>query len=389
MKYANIIPLCGGMSIANEQATGSEPSIIYSYSPFKSNDSHTVNRYQNVKYEVLDQDGKIYQEDLDFVSTVCPCAGMSMFSTGKKGHGAAQNDWMYITAKLVLKDLKPKVFFGENAPGLYTKMGKEVANDLFNIGQENGYSFSIYKTNTLRHGIPQSRVRTFYFFWKSEYAPIMGWYNTKYKKLKEYLDEIPLNSTYHDINQAKLDLEKDYTWLWAKSYFKDPRNIAAEKKYGSVFAIAKGENLLQEMSEWLLKNGYEKGAKRAKAIYDKTQNGGGFWDSSKYIFNNYFNALIGRSMNSLHPSEDRNITLREGMHLMGLPLDYELTDSSLKNHITQNVPVSTAKDMTFEVIKFINNELKFSNSKFLKQNNLTEDIVENINSSVIDFIENN
>ena len=32
------------------------------------------------------------------------------------------------------------------------------------------YSFSLYKTSTSKHGAPQHRDRTFYFFWQSEKA---------------------------------------------------------------------------------------------------------------------------------------------------------------------------------------------------------------------------
>ena len=58
------------------------------------------------------------------------------------------------------------------------------------------------------------------------------------------------------------------------------------------------------------------------------------------------------------------------MSLMGLPNDFEVTSKNFV-HITQNVPVCTAKDMTEQVMKFCNNQLTLSDFKYIKQNNLT------------------
>ena len=36
------------------------------------------------------------------------------------------------------------------------------------IGEDNGYTFSIFKTKSILHGLSQVRDRTFYFFWKGD-----------------------------------------------------------------------------------------------------------------------------------------------------------------------------------------------------------------------------
>ena len=71
-----------------------------------------------------------------------------------------------------------------------------------------------------------------------------------------------------------------------------------------------------------------------------------------------------------HPEEQRFLTLREYMHLMGLPHDFQLLSAGQWNHIAQNVPTATARDWTLEVIKYIKGELPLSGEKLLKQNNL-------------------
>lgn len=385
MKYLNIIPLVGGMTVANIQATKKKPEIIFSFEPFKNNDSHVLFNYPNIPYVLLDTENpkesdlskfETKLKNIDFVSSVCPCAGLSMYSAGKKSAKAKQNEWMFKTADFILDRVKPKVFFGENAPGLFTQLGEKVGETLFEIGQQYGYSFTIYRTNTIFHGIPQNRPRTFYFFWNSRTAPIMSWYKRDKKTLSEYLKEIPENTLYHteeDKKQCKEIAESDYTWMWLKSNFENPREELRKSNCASVWDFAVQTDRIDEMAKWLEENGYEKGAKRAKAISEKVKNGGNYWDNSIYVFKDHFNALIGRSMDSLNPTEDRTITLREAMHLMGLPHDYKLIDPyKNRNHITQNVPVSTAKDMTTEVIKYIKGELNFSDAFFLKQDNISE-----------------
>jgi len=52
MKYANIIPLIGGMSLANEQATGKIPSYILSYPDFEANEKGLLNWYESKGVEV-------------------------------------------------------------------------------------------------------------------------------------------------------------------------------------------------------------------------------------------------------------------------------------------------------------------------------------------------
>ena len=89
LKYCNIIPLIGGMTIANKLATNKDPEFIVSWEPFQKNDSHIVNHLKTVPYHVIDAELKEDQKSvtdnlkqhkgkIDFVSSVCPCAGLSI-----------------------------------------------------------------------------------------------------------------------------------------------------------------------------------------------------------------------------------------------------------------------------------------------------------------------
>lgn len=179
MKYITFVPLIGGMALANELATGNKPECVLSYDAFAKNESNLKNYWKDVKWYVLNAEtNKIDGEqpdftDIDFVSSVCPCAGMSCLNTANRSADNATNNWLYKVADYTLGTIKPKVYWGENAPGLYSEQNVKVLESLREYGNKYGYSFTIYKTNTYLHGIPQQRIRTFFFFWKDSSCPML------------------------------------------------------------------------------------------------------------------------------------------------------------------------------------------------------------------------
>ena len=171
MKYASIVPLIGGATIAMQNVLQREPEYIISYDDFKANDNHLVKYYKGrVPYYLYGDNRTPDLPSVEIINTVCPCAGLSSLSPTASSDAAA-NDWMLTTANFVLGTLKPQVFWGENAPGLASNIGRPVVKKLRKIAKEFGYTFSIYKTKSVFHGLGQIRNRTFYFFWKGDIIP--------------------------------------------------------------------------------------------------------------------------------------------------------------------------------------------------------------------------
>ena len=57
--------------------------------------------------------------------------------------------------------------------------------------------------------------------------------------------------------------------------------------------------------------------------------------------------------------------------MMGFPEDFELVGGRSKlNHIAQNVPTCTARDITYEVMKYLDDDLDDSGLPFMRQNNV-------------------
>ena len=91
------------------------------------------------------------------------------------------------------------------------------------------------------------------------------------------------------------------------------------------------------------------------------------------IDRDYVYAVIGEMMGKeVHPTEDRLMNIREFMHLMGLPMDYELDGQKEYAKISQNVPTCTCEDMTREIVAIIKGERLFSNQSVLMQDNSKE-----------------
>ena len=129
MRFASIIPLIGGATIAMENVLQKKPEYILSYEDFKANDKHLVDYYKGkVPYHLYGDNGLPYLPHVEVINTVCPCAGLSSLSPTASGD-AAVNDWMLTSANLVLGTLKPDVFWGENAPGLASNIGKPVVRE--------------------------------------------------------------------------------------------------------------------------------------------------------------------------------------------------------------------------------------------------------------------
>lgn len=397
LKYITFIPLIGGMAIANYQATGRKPEFVLSYSVFQKNEAHLKKYWPDVEWHLLDPetneaDKEIDYTDIDFVSSVCPCAGLSSMNMNHS-QDSATNDWMYKAAEYILGTIKPKVYFGENAPGLYSDTNKKVSDKLYEYARQYGYSFTIYKTNTELHGIPQRRIRTFYFFWKGDMCPILQYYNNHSDKpFEEWIldknvgphNELPVGNPIEDFAASKWIYEtlcnSDYNQYI--KFFND--KSTSDRRIISAYDYIVKYRKFDEYINWLKNNpiGQQLLTSKSKHThlsiaeyrYNKIKNGMNYYSIEPVVFTGYTSAITGKNIEiTLHPKEQRYLTTREIMSMMGLPNDFELVTPNIV-HVTQNVPVCTAKDMTDQVIKFINGKLELSECTYIKQDNIKQQI---------------
>ena len=373
--HASIVPLIGGETIGATNAHGQKPDYFLSYKAFEANDSHIRNYYPDVPYYVLDEGGKAPHK-VDVIHTVCPCAGLSTLSAGF-GDDNENNKWMIETANYVLGDLKPKVFWGENAPGFAGKIGKNVREQLRKIGQDNGYTMSVYRTRTLLHGTPQIRERSFYFFWQGDKVPLLEYYNRPHTPIEDLITNVKSNFQTEPINPKKPSDNPYYRYILEEleggithKEFAQKADAEAVRNSTVLTYIERRKDYL-EVAEWMEKEGYEREVEKCKYRYEKLKNGGQIMRRTTIVPRNYIGAFVGHYPSCLtHPVEDRYINYREAMSIMGLPEDFELLNPKKNtNHICQNVPVQTATDMATEVVAYLNGQRKMVDTDYIIQYN--------------------
>ena len=357
--HAAIVPLIGGMALGQERAFGSRPDYILSYEPFKNNDAQLLAYYKkrdgdDIPYYLLDK-GQKHPHQVDVVAALCPCAGLSSLS-GHASSDSAMNDWMLESAKYVLGEMKPQVFWGENAPGFAGKIGQPVVAKLRKTAKENGYILSMYRTRTLLHGGPQVRERSFYFFWRGDQVPLLNYFNKQGPTIEEVILLVKPDALQQDVitNPAKPSDDPFYRFVLDEIHGGITHNQFSKKISLTANVMSHIEEsgiTYDKVAKWCKKQKLDKLADKCMRVHAKLTAGGSVMRHVTTIPKLRIGAFVGHLPTKLtHPRNDRYLSVRECMTIMGLPADFELIDPKRQlNHICQNVPVDTAADAAGEV----------------------------------------
>lgn len=410
MKHAGIIPLIGGEILASDEAYGVKPEYLLTYSGFMNNEKHLLNYYKqhghNVPYHVLDQIefSNLKLPEVDVISSVCPCAGLSNYHHAY-GEDNQNNQWMEKTTQLVLNEIRPKVLWGENAPALATNVGKFMRDKMLETADKAGYNMSIYLTKSMNHGTPQIRRRTFYFFWRRDHfnntVPVFNYYNKPPVNIRDLILDIKTNFQTENIHNkvpSKDDLYYKYFLQVVKNgmtHTEFSEAIAKDTTYEEPFFSVEYEMVknmgitYEQIAEWMKENGTQREVDRCMRRHTKLTNGQNVMWRGTIIPVRYIGAfVVHMPFVVTHPTEDRYLNYREAMTIMGLPSDYELLDpADSVNHICQNVPYYTARDMAYEVKAVLEGQRRFERASFLIQSNLNQEIREQTsNYNLMDFM---
>ena len=385
-KYASIIPLIGGETIAMEKVFGKRPEYILSYSGFKFNDSQLLNHYNHeVPYHVIDE-GNGRTDYVDVVNSVCPCAGLSTLSPTASSDNH-NNDWMIESSKYVLSLIKPKVLWGENSPHLAGNMGKPVVAKLRKLAEEFGYTFSLYRTASKLHGIGQVRQRSFYFFWKGNEVPLFRYYNEPMETATDIIlnskvsEDDPMNECINKRGKPTDDitykhiLEVVHGGISHKEFVEQlDKTVEACTYLEGIYGTKNCYKILAEWAEQFEDEKYERFIASCHRRHNKLNDGTGRGIMRRGLIfpKDCIGAFVGHLPYSLcHPVEDRFITFREALSLMKMPKDFVLTKEGMKNPnvIRQNVPVCTASHMAENVLDYLNGHIDTLPTKFVRQDN--------------------
>lgn len=392
VKWTSIIPLIGGFPLGAKEATGNYPVEFISYEPFKNNDSHILNYWkkENIPYKVIDsEDFKDDIEEVDLVVMTPPCSALSMLNRSSNENYASVQ-WLYDASDVAMNKCKAKIIIGENAPNLFTKMGVNVRESLREIGTKNGYTLSIIKINSILCGVPQSRIRTFFIFWKSDSAPYLNKPIFDNVGLKKYLEKAKINLTYHNVEELEKNLTESPQYKFIKEVKKLPLSEYLNNKNFMQRVVLNDD--LDVYGKFLEGTKFQKDINFVKHVKNKLSMGMGYWDNLSFFDTrtaDKTNALTGKIFTSLlHPTENRTLSHAELMTLMGLPSDFEILNNNFA-HYTQNVTVHAASWVVSEAIKFLDDRLMLSkqNGVVLQDFSSTKKIEEYKNPIQIETIE--
>jgi hypothetical protein len=105
----------------------------------------------------------------------------------------------------------------------------------------------------------------------------------------------------------------------------------------------------------------------------------GYWAHGITLAKGIIPSLIGAlPFWMINPFTQTFPTVRDCLRIMKMPEDFNLSSIyPLKrkiNHICQNVPVSTARDMMYNVIKYLDGDVVWSESNYTKQSNKSQTV---------------
>ena len=396
IKWAAIQPLTGGFYIGAEEAFGYPAEWILTYNGLDeikrnkegnitavANEAYLLNYLKKVNREVpyykmnramfdcnvddmnpeitLNGEPAKPDYDVDVVVAVPVCSGLSMVTSAKDDTKNERNCNMLYLVKLALTTIRPKVYLFENAPTLMGFRGDELRKQFEKIASENGYVVVYYKTDTWKHYNCQKRPRTFVMFVQKidgeSKVPTLDFVDHK-MTIEEFFANIPEGLANQDECEA---LPHNYMVM---DFFK--------KKYGDAWidnidgCLMKNivqRNLINELLEFM--ESYDKMTPEVKEktrhylehIRKKTSMGLSWYGSDCCYYKEHFPAIQFRSITTtIHPSGERMCNVREYLELMGMPHDFEwFGDKGNWPKIGQNVPVKTAKFLTEQAIKVVQN----------------------------------
>ena len=432
IKWGFIQPLTGGFYIGARKVIGHDADWIISFPGFADtvikkhkNGTETIlcgNEYnllkwlekQNVKvpYYKFDRkpfdidlsnikDTKILSDDdtqpnfenMDLVVALPVCSGLSTISctASQETRNAKNCNQLFIT-EYALSVIKPKMYVYENAPGLYGDRGASLRKQLEDIALKYHYSILYYRTDTILHNNAQKRPRTFVIFqkWqgddKVQQPNKFGWENVTLPLL-DYLSQIPSDATQQEpvamdpLNRALIDYAKHlFGDEWREKSHKELLgNVRDGNRYDDFIKFVKNS------CPYITDLKFDRICKFLDHVQHKLSMGLGYFaDTPWLVRGDKSNAVQFRMLKTnIHPLYERNYTIREALHLMGMPSDFELQGTLQDNYpkIGQNVPVKTARFIISQVVNVLEhwgeeNQVteRKSESNVLKQDNTRQKI---------------
>lgn len=409
LTYTNFLPLIGPFHWA-AKAMGMECVQTVSYPKMQGNEQHIKandpsapdpillpdNMLDDFTFDLSNMQEKIRENNIkktDFVFALPPCSGFSMMSTTTASDSKANICMIEAIKYYIVSDSEVLLF--ENAPGLAGEKGQVFLRDyVYKMLEHNDlinkYKFTLFKTDTDQHGLPQHRPRTFMIMYKSDkHKKVINTEIITHKTIEKLFEDLPFEedpSTQHTYLRSKLGdeyldyinnspkgkkvIEEVYKTFEGKSDWRYDIITTLAKKILNHEAIADWkfdtktpQAINSEHDSEILDDAYPLLNKSLTTLREKIYRKGMFTfrDSGPILFKDYTSALVGKNnWNLTRTFKDgrmRYLTFREKARLMGYPDSFKLVDlEKNNNHICQNAPLTTVTSAIKWAIQILENK---------------------------------
>lgn len=314
----------------------------------EQNSYHFIRNYPDIPVVKLSEwNNNEYIESLkgkyDLLFGNPPCSGLSSINRNASVNNDI-NKHIYEVADMIDR-IEPKSFLIENAPTLIAR-GLPILKDI-SKKLSNKYRITIITDLAGNHNVPMFRKRTLVVGWNRNYFKFMPIINcivnndyTVGKALSGLTGDSP--------DMVKIDLNDKYDFSRFYSLVKpgDPVVKTLCENYESI------KDKLSEDEKVLVL--------RTKEKYDK---GGSVWDKSPLRLDLNGRAPSITSVNRyIHPTENRDIYVRECARLMGYPDSFKFYNGSKVSTIqcvAQGVPVNFIEYISSEIMSQFKNKVYY------------------------------
>lgn len=268
-----------------------------------------------------------------------PCQGFSGIGKRDPNDKRSSLVWSYLN---IINHVKPKVFLFENVTGLKSSRssdGLKVIDKLAEAFEGIGYKINIYTLNAADYGVPQKRKRVFIIGnqYNIDIEPPPQTHSEDGKIGKKWVSSFEAISDLGKPNdKGKISYEKkcdcDYQKFMRINTAETDLHItpyASKKDIEIIKHIKPGGNYMDVPDEISTKRiMYFKKTGGRTTTYGRLDQ-----KEPNYTLNTYFNRPnIGCN---IHYSEDRMITIREGLRFQSFPDNFNLVGSTKRNFYIQ------------------------------------------------------
>lgn len=339
MTYRALDLFCGagGMSLGLEAAGFELVAAVDNWAPaaesYRQNFQHTLLEKDISSFGLPDlHSASIDPGSVDVVVGGPPCQGFSIQRIGKNEDD--RNNLVLQFARIVA-EVSPKAFVMENVPGLLGKRGIHLSTELMELFSRAGYDVNKRILDAASYGVPQYRRRVFFVGTRRDlginYAfPVQTHEEGQYVSVREAIADLP-------------SPPDDFTAPPGDPLHRRMRISQLNLKRLALIPPGGGfEDLPPEMRVPCHRNGASKIGHRN--VYGRLAP-----DRPSGTITARFDSFTrGRFA---HPWENRNITLREGARLQGMPDDHFFvgTQEEIAAQIGNSVPPPLAAAVFREV----------------------------------------